>query len=98
MTELPNDFPHQPPSGYSYETLPFKRNVVAVWLICHREFVYSGGSNTRTIWGFYNTKKRQYHAPINSKKVGEVVDVSNTRAYTAMPILKPMRPSLLSFI
>lgn len=97
MVELPHDFPHEPPTGYSYEAIPFKRNVIAVWLLCHYEFIYNNGDQSRTIWGFYNTKKREYYAPINSKKVGNVVDVSKTRPYTAMPILKQMRPSILSF-
>ena len=97
MIELPNDFPHEPPRGYNYEAIRHKSNVIAIWLVSTRRWVYNGGDESRTIWGFYNTKKRQYHSPINSIKVGDVVDVSKTRAYTAMPILKPMRPSILSF-
>ena len=36
LTELPNDFPHEPPEGYSYEATDFKKNVVAIWLRDHR--------------------------------------------------------------
>lgn len=97
MLTLPNDFPHQPPEGYSYEVLTFKRNILAIWFCNHSEFSYNGGAVAKSIWGFYDTKKRQYHAPINSKKLGDVVDIADTRPYTAMQIVKPMRPSVLSF-
>jgi hypothetical protein len=98
VIELPTDFPHQAPKGYKYEILEFKRNVIAIWTVCNPGFVYNGGNDIRCIWGFYNTKKRQYHSPINFKKVGEIVDVNKTTAYTAMPILKPLRVSILDFI
>ena len=75
---LPEDFPHEPPKDYTYDVVQFKRDVL-------------GGIVAKTIWGFYNTKKRQYHAPINSKKIGAVVDISSTRPYTAMTInLSPL--------
>lgn len=95
--ELPYDFPHQPPEGYSYEVVTFKRNVVAIWCCNHSKFSYNGGAVAKTIWGFYDTKRQQYYAPINSKKLGDVVDINDTRPYTAMQILKPMRPTVLSF-
>ena len=106
MIELPNDFPHQPPEGYSYEVVSFKRSVLAIWLLSDRRWIYNSGNQSRTIWGFYNTKKRTYHAPINSKRVGDTVDPEKTRAWTAMPLLKlaldsadkPSAPSILSFI
>jgi hypothetical protein len=40
----------------------------------------------RTIWGFYNGKKGEYYAPINAKKAGSVVDIKQTRNYTAMQL------------
>ena len=86
MIELPIDFPHEPPTGYRYETVQFKSNVVAIWTVCNPGFSYNGGDDIRCIWGFYNTKKRQYHSPINCKKVGSVVDVDDTRPYSSMPI------------
>ena len=87
--------PHQPPKGYSYEAIQFKSNIIAVWLLCHRRFVYNGGSPTRTIWGFYNTKTKRFFAPINSKTVGEVVELSNTSPYTSMPLnLNPLEYAL----
>lgn len=97
MIELPHDFPHEPPTGYRYEVFRHKTNVIAIWLVSTRRWVYNNGDESRTIWGFYNTKKREYYAPVNSTKQGDSIDVSKTRAYTAMPILKPMRPSILSF-
>ena len=87
--------PHQPPKGYSYEAIQFKSNIIAVWLLCHRRFVYNGGSPTRTIWGFYNTKTKRFFAPINSKTVGEEVSLTNTSPYTSMPLkLNPLEYAL----
>ena len=42
-------------------------------------------------------KQRTYIAPINSKKPGKVVDISNTRPYTAMQLnLNPLMQCLMS--
>ena len=80
-------FPHKPPEGYSYEQVPYKRNVIAVWILHHRQFSYNSGSPIRCIWGFYNTKTKEYFAPVNSKTIGKRVDISQTTPYSAM-ILK----------
>ena len=85
MLELPSDFIHEPPEGYSYEVQNHKRNVVAIWLRDHRKYSYTN-DDVRTIWGFYNGKKGEYYAPINAKKAGNVVDIKDTRNYTAMQI------------
>jgi hypothetical protein len=85
MIELPPTFIHQPPEGYSYEVTEHKRNVVAIWLRDHRKYSYTT-DDVRTIWGFYNGKKREYYAPVNAKKAGSVVNISDTRPYTAMKI------------
>lgn len=98
MIELPPDFHHEPPTGYRYQVVQKDASTVAIWTICNPGFVYNGGNDIRCIWGFYNTKKRQYHSPINFKKVGEIVDINKTTAYTAMPILKPLSVSILDFI
>ena len=91
MIELPPGFPHTAPEGYSYETVQFKRNIVAVWLLCHRRFIYNAGAATRTIWGFYDTKSQKYYAPVNSKTVGQEVKIEDTRNYTSMPLnLNPL--------
>ena len=87
--------PHQPPEGYEYQSVQFKSNIVAVWLLCHRRFVYNGGTPTRTIWGFYNTKTKRFYAPINSKTVGEEVSLTDTSPYTSMPLnLNPLEYAL----
>lgn len=80
---------HIPPKGYSYEfDKDFKRNIVAIWIRNHSHFDYNNGVSVRSIWGFYDTKKKQFHAPINSKTVGSVVDITKTTAYSAMQIKK----------
>jgi len=98
MLELPSDFPHQPPQGYTYEVRQFRRNVLSIWSCNHAKFNYNGGAVAKSIWGFYNTKQRTYYAPINSTKCGDQVDIGKTRPYTAMQILKPMRKSILQFM
>ncbi len=67
------EFPHKAPKNYSYEFEEFKCNVIAIWLRCHLKFDYNNGAETRTIWGFYNSKKREYYAPINASKCGDKV-------------------------
>ena len=84
--EVPPSFIHSAPEGYTYEAEEFKRGVVAIWLRCHRKFVYNGGAPTRTIWGFWKEKTNEYFAPVNSKTVGACVNIKETRNYTAMPI------------
>lgn len=79
-------YPHQPPEGYTYEATPFQRNVIAIWIRNHRWFSFNNGGTVRSIWGFYNTKTKQYHAPVNSRTVGDVVDVNDTTPYSAMQI------------
>jgi len=84
--ELPDDFTHRPPAGYRYEAIRKNANVISIWTVCNPGFVYNDSNDIRCIWGFYNPKKRQYFAPINSNKVGESVDFSNTTPYSAMQL------------
>jgi|TARA_B100000035_G_scaffold251095_1_gene220172 hypothetical protein len=86
MLELPNDFPHEPPTGYRYESICKNSNVVAIWSVYERGFNYNDHNECRCIWGFYNTKKRQYHAPINHTKIGAVVDIESTTPFSAMQL------------
>ena len=87
---------HEPPTNYSYEKVQFKNNVVAIWILCHRRFIYNDGDITRSIWGFYNTKTKCYHAPINSSKVGSVVELKDTTPYSAMQLnLNPLMSAFL---
>lgn len=80
------DFPHEPPKGYSYEFEQFNSRLISIWLRSDYKFSYNGGKSTRTIWGFYSPKKREYYSPINSSKCGDKVNIKDTRNYTAMPI------------
>jgi hypothetical protein len=86
MLELPPDFIHEAPKGFRYRTAEFKSNVISIWCDNLNSYSYNSGATVSTIWGFYNTKKRQYFSPINSKKVGAVVDINSTRPLTAMQI------------
>lgn len=81
---LTKHFPHKPPKGYSYEIDEFKRDVISIWICNHSHFDYSGRSNIRSIWGFFNTKTNEYHSPINSKTVGKRVTINETTPYSAM--------------
>ena len=84
--ELPNGFPHLPPKGYWYEAVRKNATTIAIWTVCDPGFIYNDGVPVRCIWGFYNTKKQQYYAPINSTKQGDPVDINDTRNFTAMQI------------
>ena len=97
MLELPPDFPHTPPKGYTYEVKLHNKSILSVWCCNHSEFSYNGGTVAKSIWGFYHIKKREYYSPINSKKPGKVVDIKKTTPYSAMQILRQMQPSVLSF-
>ena len=78
------EFPHQAPKGMYYEQTEFKRNVIAIWIHYDCRFDYNLGDAVRCIWGFYNTKTRTYHSPINSSTVGNVVSIEQTSPYSAM--------------
>ena len=88
MYELPADFPHEAPTGYRYRTADFKSNVISIWCDHLNHYNFNSGDPVSTIWGFYNTKKRCYLAPINHKRPGKTVALDRTSAYSAMPLLK----------
>ena len=91
------EFPHKAPKGMYYEQAIFKRNVIAIWIHYKRRFDYNLGDPVRCIWGFYNTKTKSYHAPINSSTVGSVVDIDKTTPYSAMQLnLNPLMQCLMS--
>ena len=90
------NFHHKAPKNYCYEFEDFKKNIVAIWLRCSIHFDYNNGVPTRTIWGFYDTKKRCYYAPINATKQGDQVDIKNTTPYSAMQLnLNPLMKAFL---
>lgn len=85
--ELPSDFPHSSPKGYSYIVEKHNASTLSIWLLHHRRYVYAeNGEPVRTIWGFYKPKSKSYYAPINSSKIGNLVNVSDTTPYTSMPL------------
>ena len=92
--------PINPQKDTSYEATNFKTNVVAIWLRITVSMFTS--DDVRTIWGFVKTKRGRkgsitttYHAPINSNKVGDEVDINNTRNYTAMQLnLNPLESAI----
>lgn len=86
MIELPAQFPHDAPEGYSYYVEQFNTRLQRIMLRCHREFAYNQGKPTATVWGFYNPKKKTFYAPVNAKTVGDLVNIEDTRDYSAMPI------------
>jgi hypothetical protein len=93
---LPSDFPHEPPEGYSYSVTEHRKNMLAIWIINHGMFSYTD-TPPQSIWGFYSRTKKCYHAPINSTRHGDKVDISNTRAYTAMQLnLNPLEAAFFS--
>jgi hypothetical protein len=93
--ELPPDFIHTAPKGYSYEVEQFKRNLLAIWIVNHGIFSYTD-TPPRSIWGFWDSKKQQYYAPVNAKTKGKVVDINDTRAYTAMQLnLNPLEAAFI---
>lgn len=79
-------FPHKAPVGLHYEQRPFNKKFVSIWIVYDREFDYNLGKRVECIWGFLNTKTMQFHSPVNSKTVGNVVDAKNTTPYSAMQI------------
>lgn len=79
---------HTAPKGYHYERTQFKSNLHAIWIVNDNHFDYCGCSGIKSIWGFYNSKTKQFYAPKNSKTVGSVVNLNNTTAYSAMQKLK----------
>ena len=89
--ELPHDFTHQAPEGYHYEVDQFRRNIHRICIINDGTFSYTVDP-PKCVWGFVKTTGRKgstkttYHAPINFNKVGQVVDVADTRPYTAMQL------------
>ncbi len=83
MKEIPQ-FTHQPPEGMYYEVESFKRHVFSIWVCYRRQFDYNLGKPTKSIWGFYDSKKSKFYSPVNSKTVGKEVEFKQTTPYSAM--------------
>ena len=80
------EMPVVAPKGYHYEAVEHKQNVVAIWLCGGPKNTYKDGQSARTIHSFYNTKKKIWYAPINSKKAGKEVNPEQIRPFTSMQI------------
>jgi|ETNvirenome_6_85_1030632.scaffolds.fasta_scaffold27636_1 hypothetical protein len=96
--QLPDDFLHDAPKGYSYSVSNYKTNTIAIWLNDHNEYVYTKDP-VKTIWGFvrFTKKGHKYYSPITSKSIGKEVDIGKTRPYTAMqPNYNPLEHALYS--
>ena len=95
-TILTDCVPFRAPEGYKYEVECIKRDMYAIWLIHSYPYTYTN-EVVKTIWGYYSSKKDQYYAPINSKKVGAPVDINDTTPYTAMQLnLNPLEQLLFT--
>ena len=93
--ELPNDFPHQAPSGYEYRVVRKNNSLLSIFTVYKRGFTYNGYCESHCIWGFYNPKKQQYYSPINATKPGNQVDINDTSPYSAMQLnLNPLEKLL----
>jgi len=79
-------FIHTAPDGYHYETVRQKSTLTAIWIVSDRRWIYNDGAISKSIWGFYKPKTRTYHAPINSKRVGDQVNIEDTTPYSAMQL------------
>ena len=79
-------FTHVAPKGYFYSFEKYKLGVIRIWLNNNRKFDYNLGKPTKTVWGFWNSKKNKYFAPVNSSTIGKEVDFEKTRNYTSMQI------------
>ena len=91
------------PTNHQQTIISTRRFALNVMLLQSTLYIVLGLFNDhnphRTIWGFYDTKKQQFHAPINSKKVGKVVDIRDTTPFTAMQLnLEHLNPLELAFV
>ena len=90
------EFPHNAPDGYEYWTDDFKKNIKRIWIRNLGYFNYTGGEHPSSVWGFYDSRKKQYIAPINYKKPGCPVNIEDTSPYSAMKLnLNPLEAAFL---
>ena len=91
MIELPCDFPHKPPKGYSYEVKPFKRNMVAIWLRHHYDYSYS--SDVVLLFGDSTTTNRDVLRPVTPPSA-EIKRVNTSSLHSNASKLKPIDGSI----
>ena len=90
------EFPYEAPKGFEYWTEDFTKTTVRIWIRNLDSFVYNGGKYPSSVWGFYNRRTKKYHAPINFKRRGDVVNIDDTTPYSAMQLnLTPLERAFL---
>ena len=90
------EFPHNAPKGYEYWTDDFKKTIKRIWIRNLSEFVYTDGKCPSSVWGFYDSRKKCYIAPINHKRPGKEVNIRDTTPYSAMQLnLNPLERAFL---
>ncbi len=87
--------PHDAPKGFEYWIDDHNKTIKRIWIRNLSNFSYTS-ENPSSIWGFYNTKKEEFIAPINSKKPGKVVNIKDTTPYSAMK--KNINPLMAAFL
>lgn len=88
-------YPHNAPPGYEYWSDSYSKTIDRIWIRNLGVFTYTE-EQPSAVWGFFNKKTGEYIAPINWKKPGKVVEVSNTSPYSAMPLkLTPLEAAFL---
>ncbi len=81
---------HNPPKNHEYWTEDFSSKFVRIWIRNKKYFTYCEGQPS-SVWGFQNKKTGEYYSPVNHKKVGKKVDLSQTSPYSAMTLnLNPL--------
>lgn len=96
MDDFIMEFPHKPPKGYEYWTDDFKKTIKRIWIRNLGTFVYTSGEYPSSVWGFYDSRKKCYIAPINHKKPGKEVRIEDTTPYSAMQLnLNPLERAFL---
>lgn len=92
------DFPYydNPPEGYEYWFENHTKTIKKIWIRNKRPFLYSDNQTVSSVWGFYDTRKKTYLAPINAKKPGKPVRIEDTSPYSAMQLnLNPLEKAMM---
>ena len=84
-------FPHTAPKGYEYWTDEYSKTVIRIWIRnLDTQFTYTD-KRPSSVWGFFDQKKKEFRAPVNSQKPGKVVKPEDTTPYSAMQLnLNPL--------
>lgn len=79
-------FKHKCPKGTHYEVEQHNRDMLSIWICYDRVFDYNLGKKVRCIWGFYSIKNYNFYSPVNSSKVGKMVNFADTRPWSSMKL------------